>query len=523
MKKKTIIRGLLALAATTTLAYAAHYFIPSGQAATAAVNASAKLNYTKVQLTSGSLSQTVTSTGSLSYENEQTLKAPLTLTIEKTTLSAGDRVKAGDTLLTYDLSVLRDSLEQTKADRTLQDAEIASLAGAQSSEATITAQAAGVVKALYLQAGQMAQAQLQGGPAALLSLNGLMQVEISPSQPLTLGQSVKVALGTTIYTGSVSRLDEGTALVTFPDTKAAIGDSVQVKVGNVTVGSGEAQVHLPFSVYTTLDGVVDSVDAALNGSLRAKGSLYSLTGVTTSADYQAALDKRVELESQIKALEDLVLSPQLTSPIDGIVKEVAVQDRQAVIEGAVLLTLYVDGSMVMKIDVDELDILKVAVEQAGGVLMDAQPSIPYRVKVSHIASIGTSSGGITGYAVTLRLENNAVLMMGMNGTATLTVGESGKAVLVPLSALFSDRNGSYVWLYQEGFASTNETPGIKTYIQTGLSNERYTAVSEGLSEGQSVMVKNSAAGTTTQTNRFGMGNMPQGPGSMKRPEGGFNP
>jgi hypothetical protein len=57
------------------------------------------------------------------------------------------------------------------------------------------------------------------------------------------------------------------------------------------------------------------------------------------------------------------------------------------------------------------------------------------------------------------------------------------------------------------------------------------------------MVKNSAAGTTTQTNRFSMGEMPagdipqgfgsmtrpeggdipQGPGNMTRPEGGFNP
>ena len=187
------------------------------------------------------------------------------------------------------------------------------------------------------------------------------------------------------------------------------------------------------------------------------------------------------------------------------------------------MTLYTDGVMVMKIDVDELDILKVALEQDGSVLMDAQPSTPYKVKVSHIASLGTSSGGITSYAVTLRLEDNALLMMGMNGTATLTVGESGKAVLVPLSALFSDRKGSYVWLYQEGFAATDETPGIKTYIQTGLSNERYAAVAQGLSEGQSVMVKNSAAGTTTQTNRFPMVNIPNRQNRLSQPEGGFNP
>ena len=523
MKKKTIMRGLLALTATATLAYAAHYFIPTGQATTAAADASVKLSYTKVQLSSGSLIQTVTSTGSLSYENTQTLKAPQALTVAEIPLLAGDRVKAGDTLLTYDLSGLLDNLEQTKADLTLQDAQIASLADAQSSEATITAQAAGVVKALYLQTGQMTQAQLQGGPAALLSLDGLMQVEINPSQPLTLGQSVRVSLGTVIYTGSVCRLDAGKALVTFPDTRAAIGDSVQVKLGNVIVGTGEAQIHLPFPVYTTLNGVVDNVDAALNDSLRANESLYSLTGVTTSADYQAALEKREELKSQIKALEVLIISPQLLSPIGGIIKEVAVQEGQTAAEGALLLTLYVDGDMVMKIDVDELDILKVALAQEGSVLMDAQPSAPYRVKVSHIASLGISSGGITGYTVTLRLEDNAALMMGMNGTATLTVGESGIAVLAPLSALYSDRSGSYVWLYQEGFASTDETPGIKTYIQTGLSNDRYTAVSQGLREDQSVMVKNNADEPTTQTNRFGMGNMPQAPGGISRPEGGFNP
>ncbi|MHC1786070.1 MAG: efflux RND transporter periplasmic adaptor subunit [Christensenellales bacterium] len=523
--KKKVLRGLLALLLAGAFALGLCALVPRGEAAAASpIAAAGALDYTSVPLKTGTISQTVISTGSLAYDTAQTVLAPEAVTLDTVFVASGDRVKAGDALAAYDTDALQASLDQARADLHAKDSEIASLAASQSAEAKLTSPLAGIVKALSLQAGQMVQETLLDGPAALLSLDGLMQVEITPSQALSPGQDVKVALGTTRYAGTVIRLYGDKALVTFPDTRAAINDMVSVLVDTSVVGTGPAAVHLPFPVYTTLDGVVSEVSVTLNAQVRRGGALYEVSGLGSSAEYKAALKAREDLCLDIKALAALIASPRLLSPAEGIVKDLAALERVPLEKGAEVLRLYTGGSMVMNIDVDELDILQVALGQRGSVLMDARPSFPYQASVSRISSLGTSAGGIATFQVTLKVEGDESLLMGMNGTATLTVGESKNAVLVPLAALFTDRGGSYVWVYQEGFAGSNETPGVKTYVQTGLSDEDYAAVTGGLSAGQSVMVKNSAAQSTGTRNLplGGFGDMGTRPGNGAQPAGGPN-
>ena len=131
-----------------------------------------------------------------------------------------------------------------------------------------------IVKVLNLQAGQMVQQSLQGEPAAVLSTNGLMQVNITPTTTLSLGQTVRVKVGAQTQTGSVARLtDEKTALITFPDTLARVDQAVQVTLNGVTVVEGSAQNSQPYYLYTDIDGVVDSIPVKINSSVTSKARL----------------------------------------------------------------------------------------------------------------------------------------------------------------------------------------------------------------------------------------------------------
>ena len=104
-----------------------------------------------------------------------------------------------------------------------------------------------------------------------------------------------------------------------------------------------------------------------------------------------------------------------------------------------------------------------------------------------------------------------MLKIGMNGTATVIVEERKDVVLVPLTALSTGRQGSYVWLQSD--EAPEGMPGVQTFIKTGLSSEDYAEVTSGLKEGDVVLITRTAAGGSggnSRQNGFGGMQMPGG-------------
>ena len=491
----------------------------SASAASTAAPAETAPAYSEVTLYKGNITQNVIATGSLSFQEEKSLKLPEVLTLESIDAQAGETVSRGQALARYDTDVLRESLKTAKAALTAQDEAIVQLLAEQSSEQGIKTAIAGVVKQLNLKAGQMVQQTLKGQPAAVISANGLMQVNIMPAQALSLGQSVKVKVGTLTQAGSIARLDtDGSALVTFPDTKAKIDETVQVSLNGITIGEGKAQVSLPYLLYTQADGVVESVLVKVNGTASRNNTLYQIENAAPTEEYLEALADRDEMLKQIQVLEELLASPVFLCETDGIVAEVTAQEGIAMQKGAELLRLYSGNLFTLDVAVDELDILSVQAGQEGLAQLDALSDTQLPVKVEKISLLGSSSSGITSYTVTLSVQEDSRLRSGMNGTATLTVGQAQDSVLVPLAALMSDRSGNYVLLKGEGDPTGDQAQGVKTYVKVGLSDANFAAVSEGLKEGDVVLVRSSALTGTQQTRQ-----QQPGFGGMMNPERQINP
>lgn len=482
---------------------------PSGSAAPA---------WQEMTLSLGTITKNVIATGSLKYERQESLQVDRKVTLKTLEVETGDRIAKGQVLATYDTSVIEDEIKALEESLSQQEATVVQLLSQQRSDQLIKPEVAGVVKALNLEAGQMVQASLQGRPAAILSVGGQMQVAFTPSQPLSLGQSVRVRISAyTTLTGSVARLQEdGSALVAFPDTQAAMDQEVQVLLGAVELGAGKAQISLPYLLYTDLEGVVDSVPVKLNSRVTRNSILYKLVNADLSKDYVDALAKRDELQAQIADLKELLAQASYQSSREGIVAEVLAQPGASLAEGATLLKLYPSQAFVLDVSVDELDILSVQLGQEGFAKLDALNDSMMRVRVTRISPLGTTQSGITNYTVSLAVQEDSRLMSGMNGTATLTVGHAENSVLVPLAALMNDRQGSYV--LKKG-AGEGEAGGVKTYVELGLSDANHAAVKSGLEAGDVVLVRPAAAEGTRQ-NQFNFRQMTN-PGRQQNPGGQF--
>lgn len=91
----------------------------------------------------------------------------------------------------------------------------------------------------------------------------------------------------------------------------------------------------------------------------------------------------------------------------------------------------------MTLDVDELDILDIAVGQKAEITADAIDDRTFEGVVTSISSAGTTSGGTTTYPVTIRIDDTGSLMPGMNATAALDIPPCRRYVIVKATAGFA--------------------------------------------------------------------------------------
>lgn len=478
-------------------------------------------SYSTVTVSLGSLSKSVVSSGALTSNETSQVLAPLDMKVAEIVAEAGSQVTADSALVVLDTGILEEAIAQLKADIATQDSTLASLASQYKETQTLKSPVAGRVKAVYVSAGAFLQDALTDQPAiALLSLDGYMKAEFSViADKVTTGSSLKVLVGETQYLANLKSIQDGLVTVTFSDAKVLPGDSVQLLLNGVSLGTGEAQINMPY-LYTSLaDGYVSAVTAKVNTAIIKNGSVLTLEQSALSQDYLDAQKTREELVKKLVTAQALLNDPVIYANTTGIVESILVSAGDEITQDTAIASLFTGDMLKMNISVDELDITSVQTGQTASLAMDALPDAAYAAEVTRINQIGTASSGITNYTVSLLIEKDEQLKLGMNGTATIAVEEKSDAILVPLLALQSDSQGSYVWKYDASLTQTSEIPGIKTYITTGLSNANYTAVEEGLAAGDQVLIiRSSASVSTGDPESEGFGGM-QRPGNFD----GMNP
>lgn len=526
MKKalKIILRVLVICAVVGGLGYGGYRFYLSRQVAPTTDSNSE--SYVKVQIGTGNLEKTVTGTGTLSISKTQDVTARFPVVVTNIRVSAGEAVKAGDPLVDVDKTALNTAISTLQSDLTTAEDSLAQLVRSQADDATLTIGAAGRVKAIYATVGDLAQDVMEkSGSLMLLSMDGKMKVSIA-STDLTVSQTVTVMDGQSKYTGTVESVIGGNTVVTFSDLKTLEGADVQVVKNSVILGSGKAQINMPFLYTTTSQGRISKIYPGVNSSVGRRGSLFYLTQMPVSSEYDTLVMKRDDILQKLKEAKAVLASGAIVSPIDGIVSATVTASAAETAANTSLAALYAGNAMQMRVNVDELDIIGVKVGQEVTIDMDAITDKTYDATVSYISQIGTSSNGVTTYSITLDVKGDDQLKIGMNGTATIKVGEANGVVLVPIAALNTSRNGQYVWLYDE--TNTNGTqgqgPGVRTIVETGLSSEKYAEVKSGLKEGDYVLVTRSAATDSMSGMQFmpmeGMPQMPAGQNGGTFPGGG---
>lgn len=172
-----------------------------------------------------------------------------------------------------------------------------------------------------------------------------------------------------------------------------------------------------------------------------------------------------------------------------------------------------DTSMILSVNVDELDINSVSLGQKAEVTFDAIEDQTFEGTVTKVGSTASVSGGTAKYTVEITVGKEEQMRAGMNASATIVIEEKEDVVTIPVNAL--QERGDQVFVYTE--QGEDGTLSGEQQVTTGLSDGEKVEITEGLSEGDVVYYQK----TGNQSSSFGTGEeMPGGSQDRAMPGGG---
>ncbi|MDY3831202.1 MAG: HlyD family efflux transporter periplasmic adaptor subunit [Candidatus Ventricola sp.] len=489
-----------------------------------AANSDTESSYSQTQVMRGAMSETVYGTGTTSARNQPNVLAEADGTLTDLRVSVGDEVKAGDILAVLTNDEIDDTITDLEFALWDLDAQITETR-AGSKVSSIEAPVAGRVVAIYAKAGDDALAVFRReGTLAVISTDERMKVELTSAEGalgLALDEKVTV-IGEHIYAeGTVVELTrQGTqATITvmeddLPMNKDYDGDgkadmimgrTVEVRnADNQIIGEGTLEPNKPMAV-SAFGGTITYVDAILGSKVGRTERMFRLTDSPLTLTIE---ELRLQREASAKELEEAKEQREnliIVAPCDGTVATLDVEEGDEITSGTLIGSILQGEDMNLTIAVDELDVVQVEIGQPVSITIDALSSLELTGEVYKIAPVGNNSGGVTTYDVELTFDAAGTgVRSGMNATGEIEVASADDVLYVPVEALMTIKNQTYVMVADGG------TTVLADAAQSAASGSQRGSRGQGMQGGMPSGGQMPDMGDMPQ-----MGEMPEG-----MPQGG---
>lgn len=267
--------------------------------------------------------------GTLSPQEGTAQSLPQALELETYYVKNGQTVSEGDPIAQVDLVAVKAAISELQEVIDTLDAAIAS-ESSKTNDSVIRSGTTGRVKKIYAREGTAAADTVyESGALLLLSLDGLMAVDLEARAEV--GQRVTVTLSDgTALEGTVESVSDGTATVTLSDETAPLDDSVTVTTKDgETLGTGNLYIHSRLRVAGAY-GTVSQISVKENQQVSAGSALLTLKDTGHTAEYARLLNRRTELEDQMESLvrlsKDGILHADCGGTVSGVDTEISYTD-----------------------------------------------------------------------------------------------------------------------------------------------------------------------------------------------------
>lgn len=501
--------------------------------------AAAAVSYQEAAVEARDITRSLTASGTLEPADSYTVSTLVDGEILSDTFEEGDLVEKGQLLYTLDSSDASSALTQSRNSYTQAQNNYDQAV----KHKYPTADMSGTVSEVYVRNGDTVNAG-----TALLKIVGDNSIYIdfmfsyADSGDFYVGQSATIFINGFAGTlqGTVQQVSQsstasgnaagsGRELTTVRVKAANPGLVTEDYTASAVIGSyssyGSASVKVSESSTVTAEtsGKVSGLNLLAGDTVSKGDRVCTITGDSVDNAIENARISVSNAGSSLENAQDRLSDYEVTAPISGTVvtKSAKAGDKIEGGSSGTLCTIYDLTYLEMTMNIDELDISDVAVGQTVEVTADAVEGKTYTGVVTRVSVAGVTSGGITAYPVTVRIDETDGLLPGMNVDAEIVIEESRDTLAIPCGAL---NRGDTVLITAGSPGAVNaldqEAPEGYVYVEveTGVSDGSYIEVTSGLQEGDTVAyIRVSSSGDSGMM----MGGMPGGMPGSGMPSGGM--
>ena len=284
----------------------------------------------------------------------------------------------------------------------------------------------------------------------------------------------------------------------FEVRKTDIGDYLEV------MGTINAPERI---VYGRINGEIESLFIEENQTIEKDATIAIIENTQYRLNYlQAKTAYENSLGGAPKTVEERQLSLQIArqnlantlinSPVSGFIKTVTVHEGDQINSNSIVCRIVEDQQMYAESFIDEVDLKKVQVGQRVQFVFEPLDSFKTSGYVKEISPIAETSSGIVVIPIEFSfdtLPKGKGVIPGLTCSVNILLMENSNVIIVPLLAVKEDETGSYVYV-------KNDSEGIQPsrkaedswdirYIETGQVTEHYVEVTDGLIEGEIIIIQ----------------------------------
>lgn len=416
--------------------------------------------------------------------------------VSQVLVEEGDEVKAGDVLVIFDTSTIEENIKEQEV--TLESGKV-SLQQAQTTYNNYVRDRNDGLNTSI----QTAQSGIDSAYAQLLSAQNAYNDEVTLNNK-NMSQTIMTAMNnvTSAYYGMLSA-QNSSDITTYNNNNSLASDEYKdltAESSELSLESAQASYSQALTSYeaaklneeSSLTKLFDNLIQAQEAYLSAIDSYNAAvrTADETAQNYALQVQSS-ELTNQLNELRLENYKSQLekytvTAPMDGTVTSLSATVGEIPTNTTLAVVTSFD-QMKVDIKINEYDILGVEDGKEVDIYVSALDKT-YTGTIENIDKVATIDNGVSYFGAEVNFDADEYARSGMSVEVKLVVSDVEDALCVLSDAIQSEKDGSsYVFTYDESGKNMIHQP-----VTIGVTDGTYTQVTEGLSEGDTVLYFSSA-------------------------------
>lgn len=433
----------------------------------------------------GSITSTLDTSGTIASELTRVYASSVNAQVGEVPVTAGQSVRKGEFLLTYDTTSLQKSYDIAELQAKAENATSSDSLAKSSESAADLATSTGDINTLQSQVdtlnAEISSLQSQAtGNEIDTNKNNAATEEVAAIKAEIEG------LKTQISTLEAKKAAEGLSdkekenLKELKNKKNAKEDTLKKKEktlkSNVDLANNLTQIQ---AMLTQKNAQLAEVQSKL-AEAQSKKAAAEAGILSESAKANISYTQQASKLTLEQSADDLSKAKAgVTADFDGIVTDVQAAAGTMAAEGTPLITIASAEEMCIEIPVSKYNLTNLKLDQKATVTFQEKD---YPGTVSYISKMASKSeSGAAMVNVKVHIDApDENLILGLDAKVSIDLGTAENALLVPISAVNSDTDGNFVYVVENGIVA-------KKYVTTGMSSKENIEIKSGIEEGEKVI------------------------------------